>query len=146
MNKVKIYDTSNIQDLSRADIGSAGVDIRSNANVTLLPKQRTLIKTGLHMELPIGMEFQIRSRSGLALKNGISVLNSPGTVDATYRGEVGVILYNSGDEPYTILIGDRIAQGVFALYESPIIEKVESLEELSETDRGESGFGGSGIK
>ena len=78
MNKVKIYDTSNIQDLSRADIGSAGVDIRSNVNVTLLPKQRTLIKTGLHMELPIGMVFQIRSRSGLALKNGISVLNSPG--------------------------------------------------------------------
>lgn len=142
---IKVYDKSGIQDMFRADVGSAGFDIRSNENVIIAPNTHKLIKTGLYMELPIGLELQIRSRSGLALNYGISVLNSPATIDATYRGEIGVILKNNGTQPFNVDIGNKIAQGIFAEYVVPTVLTVESENELSETDRGKGGFGHSGI-
>lgn len=124
--------------------GSAGLDLIANIPDTIFiyPNDRVLIPTGLFMEIPIGYEFQIRPRSGLALKKGITVLNSPGTVDSDYRGEVGVILINTSMSTYKVEPGDRIAQGVFAKY-----ERVEwnTVRELSETDR-KGGFGSTGIK
>ena len=119
---------------------SAGMDIYANIeeSVTLKPLERKLISTGLLIELPQGFEAQIRPRSGLAIKNGITVLNSPGTIDADYRGEIGVILVNLSAEAFTINNGDRIAQMVIAKHETAIWEEVA---ELSETDRGAGGFG-----
>ena len=119
---------------------SAGMDLYANIeeSVTLKPLERKLISTGLLIELPQGFEAQIRPRSGLAIKNGITVLNSPGTIDADYRGEIGVILVNLSAEAFTINNGDRIAQMVIAKYETAIWEEVA---ELSETDRGAGGFG-----
>ena len=124
---------------------AAGMDIRSNIAeaVTLQPMERKLIPTGLFIELPAGFEAQIRPRSGLALKRGLTVLNTPGTIDADYRGEVGVILINLSGEPQTIEPGERICQMVIAKHESP---EVVEVEELSETERGEGGFGHSGRK
>lgn len=124
---------------------SAGMDLRANISepITLKPLERTVIKTGLFIELPIGTEAQVRSRSGLAAKNGITVLNAPGTIDADYRGEVGVILINLSNEPFTIENGERIAQMVIAKHERAEWEQVE---ELSETTRGEGGFGSTGVK
>ena len=122
---------------------SAGVDLRAQveAPVTLKPLERKLIKTGLFIELPKGTEAQVRPRSGLALKKGISVLNSPGTIDADYRGEIGVILINLSNETFEVNQGDRIAQLVFAQYQQA--EFIE-VEQLSETQRGEGGFGSTG--
>ena len=119
---------------------SAGMDLYANIeeSVTLKPLERKLISTGLLIELPQGFEAQIRPRSGLAIKNGITVLNSPGTIDADYRGEIGVILVNLSAEAFTINNGDRIAQMVIAKHETAIWEEVA---ELSETDRGAGGFG-----
>ena len=119
---------------------SAGMDLYANLeeSVTLKPLERKLISTGLLIELPQGFEAQIRPRSGLAIKNGITVLNSPGTIDADYRGEIGVILVNLSAEAFTINNGDRIAQMVIAKHETAIWEEVA---ELSETDRGAGGFG-----
>ena len=119
---------------------SAGMDLYANIDesVTLKPLERKLISTGLLIELPQGFEAQIRPRSGLAIKNGITVLNSPGTIDADYRGEIGVILVNLSAEAFTINNGDRIAQMVIAKHETAIWEEVA---ELSETDRGAGGFG-----
>ena len=119
---------------------SAGMDLYANIeeSVTLKPLERKLISTGLLIELPQGFEAQIRPRSGLAIKNGITVLNSPGTIDADYRGEIGVILVNLSAEAFTINNGDRIAQMVIAKQETAIWEEVA---ELSETDRGAGGFG-----
>lgn len=119
---------------------SAGMDLYANIEeaVTLKPLERKLISTGLLMELPQGFEAQIRPRSGLAIKNGITVLNTPGTIDADYRGEIGVILVNLSAEPFTVNDGDRIAQMVIAKHETAIWEEVT---ELGETDRGEGGFG-----
>lgn len=119
---------------------SAGMDLYANLDepVTLKPLERKLIATGLLMELPQGYEAQVRPRSGLALKNGITVLNTPGTIDADYRGEIGVILVNLSAESFTVNDGDRIAQMVIAKHETAIWDEVD---ELSETDRGAGGFG-----
>lgn len=124
---------------------AAGMDIRCNIAeaVTLQPMERKLIPTGLFIELPAGYEAQIRPRSGLALKRGLTVLNTPGTIDADYRGEVGVILVNLSGEPQTIEPGERICQMVIAKHETPQIVEVQ---ELSETERGAGGFGHSGRK
>ncbi len=124
---------------------SAGVDLRANieAPIELRPMERKLIPTGLFMALPPGYEAQVRPRSGLAIKHGITVLNSPGTIDADYRGEVCVILVNLSDEPFVINDGERIAQMVIARHEQAEWEAVESL---SETERGAGGFGHSGTK
>jgi len=124
---------------------SAGMDLRANldAPVTLHPLERAIIKTGLFIELPVGYEAQVRPRSGLAAKKGITVLNSPGTVDADYRGEIGVILVNLSNEAFIVENGERIAQLVIAQH-----ERAEwiSVEELSETARGAGGFGSTGVK
>lgn len=124
---------------------SAGVDLRANLDeaMTLLPLQRCLVPTGLRMALPEGYEAQVRPRSGLALKKGITVLNSPGTVDADYRGEIGVILINLSQEPFVIEDGERIAQMVIARHEQAEFIEVETL---SATERGEGGFGHTGAK
>ena len=142
--QVKIFDAG-IQDFQRADEGSAGVDIRSSEDIVLVAGAVYAIPTGIHMELPIGIEFQIRSRSGLALNKAVHVLNAPGTVDSTFRGEVKVILMNSSKQDFAIAKGDRIAQGVFAEYKVPHIRLV-TFDQLSETKRGTGGFGSSGIK
>ena len=124
---------------------AAGMDIRCNISeaVTLQPMERKLIPTGLFIELPAGYEAQIRPRSGLALKRGLTVLNTPGTIDADYRGEVGVILINLSGEAQTIEPGERICQMVIARHEAP---EVVEVQELSETERGAGGFGHSGRK
>ena len=126
-----------------ATLESAGMDLRANLDspVTLLPLQRRLIPTGLRMALPVGFEAQIRPRSGLALKHGITLLNTPGTIDADYRGELGVIMINLSDEPFVINDGERIAQMVIARHEQP---KLVAVEVLDETERGEGGFGHTG--
>ena len=124
---------------------SAGMDVRANIDqsIVLKPLERALVKTGLFMEIPVGFECQVRPRSGLALKKGIIVLNSPGTVDADYRGEVGVILINLSNESFTIDDGERIAQLVFAeVGQANFIQ----VNELSSTDRGAGGFGSTGVK
>ena len=123
---------------------SAGMDVRANIDepVTLQPSARALIKTGLFLEIPAGFECQVRPRSGLALKQGLTVLNSPGTIDADYRGEVGVILINLSDKVITIEDGERIAQLVFA----PVVQASwEQVDTLAESDRGAGGFGSTGI-
>ena len=122
---------------------SAGLDIRANIkdSVTLMPLERAMIPTGLFVELPEGYEMQIRPRSGLAAKHGVTVLNSPGTIDADYRGEIKVILVNLSNTPFTIEAGERIAQMIVARYEQ--IEW-EAAEELSSTERGAGGFGSTG--
>lgn len=126
-------------------MASAGMDLRANITekITLQPLERTIIKTGLFIELPIGYEAQVRPRSGLAAKKGITVLNAPGTVDADYRGEIGVILANLSNEPFTIENGERIAQLVIAKHERAEWSQVE---ELSDTSRGAGGFGSTGVK
>ncbi|NBB52652.1 dUTP diphosphatase [Rhizobium sp. CRIBSB] len=125
--------------------GSAGMDLRAavaeDAPVTLVPGARALVPTGLKIALEPGYEAQVRPRSGLALKHGITCLNAPGTVDSDYRGEVGVILINHGQEPFVIRRGERIAQMVIARHEQAVIAEVESLDE---TARGSSGFGSTG--
>ncbi len=123
---------------------SAGVDLRANLEspITILPDERKLIPTGLFMQLPDGYEAQIRPRSGLAIKSGITVLNSPGTIDADYRGEIMVILINHSDQDFVIKSGDRIAQMVISKYEQFEWNVVESLED---SERGKGGFGHSGI-
>ena len=126
-------------------IASAGMDLRANLTepVELKPLEKAIVKTGLFIELPIGYEAQVRPRSGLAAKKGITVLNSPGTVDADYRGEIGVILVNLSNENFIVENGERIAQLIIAKH-----ERAEwlSVETLSETHRGEGGFGSTGVK
>jgi dUTP pyrophosphatase len=124
---------------------SAGMDLRANISesVTLEPLGRAIVKTGLFIELPLGVEAQVRPRSGLAAKKGITVLNSPGTIDADYRGEIGVILVNLSKESYTIENGERIAQMIIAKHERAEWEEVD---ELSQTIRGAGGFGSTGTK
>jgi len=123
---------------------SAGMDIRANISesIVLNPLERAIIKTGLFMSLPMGLEAQVRPRSGLAAKKGITVLNSPGTIDADYRGEVGVILINLSQDCFTVNNGDRIAQLVIARHEQI---KWKEVTVLDETDRGEGGFGSTGV-
>jgi dUTP pyrophosphatase len=124
---------------------SAGVDLRANLDekIILKPLERKLVKTGLFLEIPAGYEAQVRPRSGFALKQGVTVLNSPGTIDADYRGEVGVILINLGQDDVEIVHGDRIAQLVFAKVEQA---EWEESSQLSETERGSGGFGSTGKK
>jgi len=126
-------------------IASAGMDLRANITeaITLQPLERTIVKTGLFIELPIGYEAQVRPRSGLAAKKGITVLNSPGTVDADYRGEIGVILVNLSNEAFVIENGERIAQLVIAKHERAEWKEVD---QLSDTSRGAGGFGSTGTK
>tara|TARA_R110000787_G_scaffold109035_2_gene217536 strand:+ start:22303 stop:22737 length:435 start_codon:yes stop_codon:yes gene_type:complete len=126
-------------------IASAGMDLRANLDtaVTLKPLERTIVKTGLFIELPIGIEAQVRPRSGLAAKKGITVLNAPGTIDADYRGEIGVILVNLSNQDFTIENGERVAQLVIAKHERAAWQEVEVL---GETERGEGGFGSTGVK
>ena len=124
---------------------SAGMDLRANLikSVTLKPLERTIIKTGLFIELPLGIEAQVRPRSGLAAKKGITVLNAPGTIDADYRGEIGVILVNLSNDDFTIENGERIAQLIIAKHKRAVWEEVEVL---GGTERGEGGFGSTGVK
>ena len=124
---------------------SAGLDLRANldAPVTLQPMQRHLIPTGLHIALPAGFEAQVRPRSGLALRHGITVLNSPGTIDADYRGEVMVLLVKLGQEPFVVNDGERIAQLIVARYEQVTLVPADSLDI---TERGEGGYGHTGVK
>ena len=124
---------------------SAGMDLRANLDepVTLKPLERKLIPTGLHIALPAGFEAQVRPRSGLALKKGITVLNTPGTIDADYRGEIGVVLINLSQEDFIVNDGERIAQMVIARHEKADFIEVEVLDE---TERGEGGYGHTGVK
>lgn len=124
---------------------SAGVDLRANLteSVTLGPLERTMIPTGLYMAIPAGYEGQVRPRSGLAAKHGLTVLNSPGTIDADYRGEIRVVLVNLSNEAFTIEPGERVAQMVFARHETA---QWESVETLDDTERGAGGFGSTGTK
>ncbi len=143
--KIQIINRSHHALPSYATPQSAGVDLRANieAPIELRPLERKLIPTGLFMALPPGYEAQVRPRSGLAIKHGITVLNTPGTIDADYRGEVCVILVNLSDEPFVITDGERIAQMVIARHEQAEWEPVEVL---PETERGVGGFGHSGTK
>ncbi len=140
---VKIIHKSPFQAPQYQTEHSAGVDLTANLKeaITLKPLERKLIPTGIYLELPTGCEAQIRPRSGLAFKHGLTVLNSPGTIDADYRGEVGVLLINLGQESFTIQPGERVAQMVIAKYEKVSFATVT---EISETLRGEGGFGHTG--
>ena len=142
--KVKIVNRSRHKLPEYGTEHAAGMDIRANLDepVVLKPMQRVLIPTGLYIELPEGYEAQIRPRSGLALKKGIGILNSPGTIDADYRGEVCVILVNLSSEAFVIEDGERIAQMVIAKHEQPVWQEVEVLDE---TERGAGGFGHTGV-
>lgn len=143
--KVKIINKSHHELPAYSTELSAGMDLRANIDepIVLAPMQRTLVPTGLYLSLSAGYEAQVRPRSGLAIKKGITVLNSPGTIDADYRGEVCVILVNLSAEPFTINDGERIAQMVVAKHETVEWSVVETLDE---TERGEGGFGHSGTK
>jgi len=143
--EIKIVNNSKHSLPKYSTIASAGMDLRANIDhpIVLKTLERTIIKTGLFIELPVGVEAQIRPRSGLAFKKGITVLNSPGTIDADYRGEIGVILVNLSSEDFVVEDGERIAQMVIAKHETAAWKNVESLEE---TDRGSGGFGSTGVK
>lgn len=142
--QIKIVNTSTNELPHYATAGAAGMDIRANLaeTVTLLPMQRQLIPTGIFIEIPTGYEVQVRPRSGLALKNGLTCLNSPGTIDSDYRGEVKVLLINLSNEPQLINNGERIAQLVVAKVEIASLELVHSL---TETVRAAGGFGHTGV-
>ena len=142
--KVKIINRSHHQLPEYATAQSAGVDLRANLDepVVMKPMERRLIPTGLFISLPVGFEAQVRPRSGLAIKKGITVLNTPGTIDADYRGEIGVILINLSQEDFTVNDGERIAQMVIAHHEQAEWIQVETLDE---TERGAGGFGHSGV-
>lgn len=141
--KVRIINDSRWDAPSYATEGSAGVDLKANIDepITLAPLQRVVVPTGLRIALPKGTEAQVRPRSGLAAKHGITVLNTPGTIDADYRGEVGVILINMSDKDFVINPGERIAQMILARYER---FEWEDVEQLDSTSRGEGGLGSTG--
>ncbi len=143
--KVKIINKSDHPLPNYETLESAGVDLRSNikTDITLKPNQRAIVPTGIFIALPKGYEAQVRSRSGLAAKYGVTVLNSPGTIDADYRGEIGVILINFSENDFIIKNGDRIAQIVIAKHERAIWEECN---DLSKTERGSGGFGSTGQK
>ena len=143
--KINIVNKSNNPLPGYSTDHSAGMDLRAYLDKpkTLKPLERALIPTGLFIELPVGFEAQVRPRSGLALKKGISVLNTPGTIDADYRGEIGVILINLSNEEVTIESGERICQMVIARHEQAELFQVEVL---NETERGAGGFGSTGVK
>ena len=145
MLKIKVVNKSHHPLPQYATEQSAGMDLRANLEtpVTLQPLERRLIPTGLYISLPAGYEAQVRPRSGLALKKGITVLNTPGTIDADYRGEIGVVLINLSQETFVVEDGERIAQMVIARHEQGVFETVEVLDE---TERGAGGYGHSGVK
>lgn len=145
MEPIRIINDSHHPLPTYATTQSAGMDLRANLDspIELQPMQRALIPTGLRIALPPGYEAQVRPRSGLALKHGITVLNTPGTIDADYRGEIGIILINLGSQPYTIADGERIAQMVIARCEQSQLIPVTTLDT---TERGQGGFGHSGTK
>ena len=145
MVKIPVVNRGHQQLPAYATTQSAGMDLRANLDtpVTLHPMERRLIPTGLHIALPEGYEAQVRPRSGLALKKGITVLNTPGTIDADYRGEIGVVLINLSDQDFVVNDGERIAQLVIARYEQAELVVVD---ELDETERGEGGYGHTGVK
>ncbi|MFA6022534.1 MAG: dUTP diphosphatase [Candidatus Pacearchaeota archaeon] len=128
---------------SYAKEGDAGMDLFSTEKYLVKKGERVLVSTGLAVEIPIGYEMQVRPRSGLALKKGISIVNTPGTVDSGYRGEIGIIIINHGEEDFEINSGDKIAQAVLNKIETA---EVELVEELSESERGAGGFGSTGVK
>ena len=142
----RIYNKSKNALPAYASKNAAGMDLRADLSepVVLQPMERRLIPTGLFIELPSDCEAQVRPRSGLALKHGITVLNTPGTIDADYRGEIGVILINLSQEPFEIQPGERIAQMVIAKFVQAEFQEVAALEDLSDTERGAGGFGHSG--
>ena len=143
--KIKVVNKSKHNLPNYSTTASAGMDLRANIDnsFTIKPLERTIIKTGLFIELPVGYEAQVRPRSGLAFKKGITVLNSPGTIDSDYRGEVGVILVNLSSEEFVIEDGERIAQMVISKHEQAHWTEVDTLEE---TERGSGGFGSTGVK
>ncbi len=152
--KLKIVNKSKHEMPAYATAGAAGFDLKANLDdleeyenrLVIGPFGRIVVPTGLFMQIPVGYEGQVRPRSGLAAKKGLTVLNTPGTIDSDYRGEVKIILYNSTNSYVKIENGERIAQMVFAKHEVAEIESVESIEELESTDRGAGGFGSTGNK
>ena len=145
MIPIKIINKSEHELPSYQTTASAGMDLRANNGdpIMLKPLERAIIPTGIYIELPVGYEAQIRPRSGLAAKKGISLVNSPGTIDADYRGEIGVILVNLSNEPFTVEKGERIAQMVIAKHEQA---EWVLVDELGESERGAGGFGSTGVK
>ncbi len=145
MTKIRIINRGSQQLPAYATPQSAGMDLRANIEdpITLRPLERRIVPTGLYIALPEGYEAQVRPRSGLALKHGITVLNSPGTIDSDYRGEIGVLLINLSDTPFVINAGERIAQMVVARHEQAELIEVE---ELDETERGAGGYGHTGVE
>ena len=145
MIKIKLLNKGHQEAPAYATPQSAGMDLRANIEepITINPMERVLIGTGLYIALPIGYEAQVRPRSGLALKHGITVLNTPGTIDADYRGEIKVLLVNLSKDPFTVNVGERIAQMVIARHEQGEFIVVD---ELDETERGEGGYGHTGTK
>jgi deoxyuridine 5''-triphosphate nucleotidohydrolase (dut) len=143
--EIKVINKSGHQLPHYETLASAGMDLRANLNepIVLKPLERAIVPTGIFMELPIGFEAQVRPRSGLAAKKGITVLNAPGTIDADYRGEVGVILANISSEDFVVENGERIAQLVIAKHERAVWIEVDAL---SDTARGEGGFGSTGVR
>tara|TARA_A200000113_G_C8839945_1_gene346531 strand:+ start:1061 stop:1495 length:435 start_codon:yes stop_codon:yes gene_type:complete len=141
---IQIVNQSDLPLPAYESAASAGMDLRAQLDspIVLEPLERGIVKTGLFIELPVGVEAQVRPRSGLAIKKGVTVINAPGTIDADYRGEIGVILINLSNEPFTINHGDRIAQLVIAKHETITWKPVEKL---SDSDRGTAGFGSTGI-
>lgn len=145
MVRIQVVNRGHQQLPAYATAQSAGMDLRANLAepIVLHPLERRLIPTGLHIALPEGYEAQVRPRSGLALKHGLTVLNSPGTIDADYRGEIGVVLVNLSQDDFVVNDGERIAQLVIARYEQAALVTVETLDE---TERGEGGYGHTGVK
>lgn len=145
MTKIRIINRGSQQLPAYATPQSAGMDLRANIEdpITLRPLERRIVPTGLYIALPEGYEAQVRPRSGLALKHGITVLNSPGTIDSDYRGEIGVLLINLSDTPFVINAGERIAQMVVARQEQAELIEVE---ELDDTERGAGGYGHTGVE
>lgn len=145
MVKIKVVNKGRQQLPAYATSQSAGMDLRANIDtpVTLRPMERRIIPTGLYIALPPGYEAQVRPRSGLALKHGITVLNSPGTIDADYRGEIGVLLINLSTEDFVITEGERIAQMVIARHEQGVFKLTDGLDD---TERGDGGYGHTGVK
>ena len=145
MTKIRIINRGSQQLPAYATPQSAGMDLRANLDdpITLRPLERRIVPTGLYIALPEGYEAQVRPRSGLALKHGITVLNSPGTIDSDYRGEIGVLLINLSDTPFVINAGERIAQMVVARHEQAELIEVE---ELDDTERGAGGYGHTGVE
>lgn len=141
--EVKIVNKSPFKLPEYATIHSAGMDMRANLTESMViqPLQRVMVPTGIHIQLPDGYEAQIRPRSGLAAKHGIGIVNSPGTIDADYRGEIKIILVNLSNEPFTLNPGERVAQMVIAKYEKAVWNECDSLDE---SERGEGGFGSTG--